>query len=112
MKNLTIKGIALLFVLLATVTACDDKLTDLNKNPNAISLDEGNVNLMLPAVLGPAASRYLDLGVNEMAGAMQHTQKSGWGGGHNHFDWLGSEWSGYYDILRTNELLIKNAQEG
>jgi hypothetical protein len=65
----------------------------------------------MPAVLGPAASRYLDLGMNDMAGAMQHTQKSGWAGGHNFYGWTGSDWGGFFNILRTNELLITNAQE-
>lgn len=113
MKNRIMKtGIFALALFFTGLTACDDKLTELNKNPNAISLEDGNVNLLMPAVLGPAARNYLDMGVNDMAGAMQHTQKSGWSGGHNHFDWLGEEWTSYYDRLRTNNLLIENAREG
>jgi hypothetical protein len=111
-KKIYKSGIILVALLFAGITACDDKLTDLNKNPNAINLEDGNVNLLMPAVLGPAASNYLNLGVNNMAGAMQHTQKSGWSGGHNTYDWLGSEWTGYYDILRTNNLMIENARTG
>ena len=100
-----------MILLFSAITACDDKLTEINKNPNAISLEDGNVNLLMPSVLGPAARDYLSWGVNSMAGAMQHTSKSGWGGGHNHFDWLNAEWTGMYDLLRTNNLLIQNAQE-
>jgi hypothetical protein len=106
------KGIFLLALLFAMITACDDKLSDINKNPNAIALEDGNVNLLMPSVLGPAASNYLNLGVNNMAGGMQHTQKSGWAGGHNTYDWLSQEWTGYYDILRTNKQMIENAREG
>lgn len=112
MKNIINKaGIFALVLLFTAITACDDKLTDINKNPNAISLEDGNVNLLMPSVLGPTATSYLNLGVNNMAGAMQHTSKSGWGGGHNHFSWLGQEWTSYYDRLRTNDLLIANARE-
>ncbi len=111
MKN-TIYKIGIVFIaVMLFATSCDDTLTDLNKNPNAANLEDGNVNLMMPAVLGPTATRYLELGVNDMAGAMQHTQKSGWAGGHNYYEWGGTGWEGYYDVLRTNDLLIKNAQE-
>lgn len=96
-------------VLIAS--GCEDRLTELNQNPNGVPLSEGNVNLLMPSVLGPTASRYLDLGVNDMAGAMQHTQKSGWAGGHNYYEWNAVGWEGYYDVLRTNELLIEKARD-
>lgn len=112
MKNiLNIKTSIVLVLSLLIVTACDDKLTELNKNPNGIDPEDGNVNLLMPAVLGPVASSYLDLGLNNMAGAMQHTQKSGWGGGHNYYEWDGQDWTSYYDRLRTNELLIEVARD-
>ncbi len=93
------------------LSGCDETLTDLNKNPNAINLEDGNVNLLMPTVLGPTADSYLNMGLNEMAGAMQHTQKSGWAGSHNYYEWSGRDWTSYYDRLRNNDLLISNAQE-
>jgi hypothetical protein len=110
-KIFSYKKIMVMLMALLIVSACDEKLTEINVNPNGIDPSNGNVNQLLPAVLGPAASRYLDLGMNDMAGAMQHTQKSGWAGGHNFYGWSGSDWGGFFNILRTNELLIKNAQE-
>ncbi len=103
-------GIAVVALVLI-VSGCEDRLTELNQNPNGVPPSEGNVNLLMPSVLGPTASRYLDLGVNDMAGAMQHTQKSGWAGGHNYYGWNSIDWEGYYDILRTNELLIQKARD-
>ncbi len=102
-------GITLMAMVLV-VSGCDETLTDLNKNPNAINLEDGNVNLLMPNILGSVASRYLSLGVDNMAGAMQHTQKSGWAGSHNYYEWSGSDWTAYYDILRNNELMITNAR--
>ncbi|MCG8309078.1 MAG: SusD/RagB family nutrient-binding outer membrane lipoprotein [Cytophagales bacterium] len=104
-------GLFVLAMILIGVSSCDEKLTDLNENPNGIKPEDGNVNLLMPTVLGPTASRYLDLGVNNMAGAMQHTQKSGWAGGHNYYGWDAQDWTGYFDVLRTNQLLIQNANE-
>ena len=44
------------------------------------------------------------MGYQDIAGVMQHTQKDGWSGGHNDYDWGGSQsWAGYYDILRNNQ---------
>lgn len=111
MKNKLYKiGIAV-FALMLIASGCEDRLTELNQNPNGVPLAGANANLLMPTVLGSAASRYLDLGVNNMAGAMQHTQKSGWAGGHNYYAWDGVGWENYYDILRSNELLIEIAQE-
>ena len=95
---------------LGIMSSCED-LTELNKNPNAIAADDGNVNLLMPSVLGPAGRNYLSLGFGNMAGGMQFIQQSGWGEGTNAFAWDSEGWEGYYDILRTNELLIKNANE-
>lgn len=111
MKNIFNK-LGVFFIATAImVSGCDETLTDLNKNPNAINLEDGNVNLLLPTVLGPTAESYLEMGLNEMAGAMQHTQKSGWAGSHNYYEWSGRDWTSYYDRLRNNDLLITNAQD-
>lgn len=93
------------------VAACDDKLTDMNVNPNGIDPATANPNLLMPAVLAPAAQDYLELGFGDMAGTVQHTQKNGWFSGHNHYDWSGRNWSGWYGILRTNTLLEQRALE-
>lgn len=93
---------------LGMMASCED-LTDLNRNPNAIEPDEGNVNLLMPSVLGPAAANYLNLGLDNMGGAMQFIHASGWGEATNYFDWDNRGWESYYNILRTNELMIEIA---
>src|SRR5690554_6255563 len=109
----TMKYLRILFITILTfgiMSSCED-LTELNNNPNAIDAEDGNVNLLMPSVLGPAARNYLQLGIENMAGAVQFIHQSGWGGGTNAFDWDNRGWEGYYDILRTNELLIENASK-
>jgi hypothetical protein len=109
MKKLKyIIGIFITVLALGVMSSCED-LTELNKNPNAIDAEDGNVNLLMPAVLGPAAKDYLSWGLEEMGGAMQFIQRTGWAGGTNYFDWDNGNWTSFYDLLRTNDLLIKNA---
>jgi hypothetical protein len=111
MKKLRYRiGILIMVLTLGVLSSCED-LTDLNKNPNAINAEDGNVNLLMPSVLGPTAKNYLNLGIGNMAGAMQFIQQSGWAGGTNYFEWDSEGWEGYYDLLRTNKLLIENANK-
>ncbi|WP_266365811.1 SusD/RagB family nutrient-binding outer membrane lipoprotein [Tellurirhabdus rosea] len=94
-----------LTVLLASVLtfSCKD-LNDLNQNPNGVDPQKANPNLVLSTVLTETGKAFVDLGYQDLAGVMQHTQKDGWVGTHNEYDWGGSQsWSGYYDILRNNQ---------
>ncbi|SIN80679.1 Starch-binding associating with outer membrane [Algoriphagus halophilus] len=92
-------------------TGCDDKLDEMNINPYGIDPTEVNPNLLMPTILASAAQNYTNLGVNDLAGAVQHTQKNGWYGGHNNYSWESMSWNGWYDILRNNDLLYKRAVE-
>ncbi len=110
MKNLFhIKKTIIIMLAMLVVSACDDTLTEINVNPNGIDPSTANPNLLMPSVLAPAAQAYLELGFNNMAGAVQHTQKNGWYSAHNQYDWSASDWEGWYDILRTNDLLEERA---
>src|SRR5690606_5499847 len=53
------------------------------------------------------------LGFGDLAGVVQHTQKDGWSSGHNDYDWAsqGQSWAPYYEALRTNDEMIKKAEE-
>lgn len=112
MKNLfNIRKTLVIILGFCIVAACDEKLTEMNINPNGIDPATANPNLLMPTVLAPAAQMYLELGFGDMAGTVQHTQKNGWFGGHNHYDWGARDWSGWYGIQRTNALLEKRAIE-
>src|SRR5690606_7832576 len=112
MKNLNkIKKISLFVLGLIVVASCEDKLNEANINPYGIDPATANPNLLLPSVLAPAAQTYADWGFNDLAGAVQHTQKNGWYDGHNHYSWDPRDWSNWYDMLRTNELMIQRGEE-
>lgn len=101
--------IAAFTVLTGTFFSCED-LTVVNTNPNGVQPDVVNPNLVLPTTLTEMAKLYVNLGYQDIAGVVQHTQKDAWSSGHNDYDWGGNQsWSGYYDILRNNDLLYQRA---
>ncbi len=99
------------FILLSFLS-CKKTLTDINVNPNGVEPKTVNPILVLPTVLSNSAKAILDLGYNNMAGAVQHTQKDAWFSDHNDYDWGNDQsWSRYYDILRNNQLLYNRSVE-
>lgn len=112
MKRFKIKLIASLSFLLI-VGACHD-LDELNINPNGPAPEVADLNLLLPTVITELGKTVVSLGFGDIAGVMQHTQKTGWSSGHNDYDWnnLSKSWSGYYGILRNADEFYKKAVDG
>jgi hypothetical protein len=101
--------IAVFAVLTGSFFSCED-LTSVNTNPNGVQPDMVNPNLIMPTVLTEMAKAYVNLGYQDIAGVVQHTQKDAWSSGHNDYDWGGNQsWAGYYGLLRDNELLYQRA---
>ncbi len=109
MKSMN-KRLILLFTLVISSLSCED-LSEVNLNPNGVPPETVNPNLILPTVLTEAAKLYVNLGYQDIAGVVQHTQKDAWSSGHNAYDWADQSWGGYYDILRNNKLLADRADE-
>ena len=107
MKNL--KLITVLLLSTTLLLSCADELTDLNENPNGVSPDAVHPNLLLGTVLTESFKNVVNLGFGDIAGVMQHTQKNGWAGGHNNYDWANQSWEGYYNILRDNNVMYERA---
>lgn len=111
MKILNRKFIVFSLLFSSIFLSCED-LTETNINPNGIEPTQVNPNLILPTVLSETGKLYVNLGYQDIAGVVQHTQKDAWSEGHNDYDWGGSQdWSGYYAILRNNALLYDRAVE-
>lgn len=107
--NKSYKKIIALVFLFTSFFSCED-LTEVNTNPNGLQPDVVNPNLVLPTVLTEAAKLYVNLGYQDIAGVVQHTQKDAWSSGHNDYDWGGNQsWSAYYDILRNNQLVYERS---
>tara|TARA_R100001369_G_scaffold91825_1_gene134333 strand:- start:7401 stop:9056 length:1656 start_codon:yes stop_codon:yes gene_type:complete len=102
---------AILVLGLIVLVSCHG-LEDLNENPNQIGSDNVDPNLLVGTVISGTAKNVVGLGFGEMAGVMQHTQKDGWSGGHNAYDWSNDShsWSGYYRLLTNNKTLIEKAE--
>ncbi|MFD2519832.1 SusD/RagB family nutrient-binding outer membrane lipoprotein [Emticicia soli] len=107
--NKSYKKIIALVFLFTSFFSCED-LTEVNTNPNGLQPDVVNPNLVLPTVLTEAAKLYVNLGYQDIAGVVQHTQKDAWSSGHNDYDWGGNQsWGAYYDILRNNQLVYERS---
>ncbi|HLR33641.1 MAG TPA: SusD/RagB family nutrient-binding outer membrane lipoprotein [Fodinibius sp.] len=107
------KSISTIILLLSVgmcVQSCED-LTELNENPNGVPEEKANADLILSTVLTEAAATYTDLGYQDAAGVMQHTQKDAWFSGHNSYDWGPRDWGHYYSILRNNQKVYQKAVE-
>lgn len=107
-----------IYVILLSVVSiiaglsCQKRLIELNENPNGADPATTNPNLVLSSVLTASGKAFVNLGYLDIAGVMQHTQKDGWAGGHNEYDWGNSNsWTGYYDILRNNQFVYDKAVE-
>ena len=113
MKKFNIKFIAVTLSMLLVFGACHD-LDDLNINPNNPDPEVTDLNLLMPTIIINLGQNIVSLGIGDIAGVMQHTQKTGWSSGHNDYDWNnpGQSWGGYYDILRNaDEFYSKAVQE-
>lgn len=109
MKNILKKSTICLVLFVSFLFSCKD-LSQLNVNPNGVQPETVNPNLVLPTVLTETAKAYLNLGFQDIAGVVQHTQKDAWFSGHNDYDWGGDQsWTGYYDLLRNNDLVYQRA---
>lgn len=98
-------------LLCSLFISCED-LTETNENPNGVQPEVVNPNLVLPSVLTEAGKLYVNLGYQDIAGVVQHTQKDAWSSGHNDYDWGGSQdWGPYYSVLRNNALVYDRAVE-
>ena len=94
--------IIVLTLILTLVISCKD-LDELNINPNGVDPEQADLNLLMATIITGVSQTVVSLGYGDIAGVMQHTQKDGWSGGHNDYDWgvNSKSWAGYYDILRN-----------
>ncbi len=109
MNKLVKKNTALLVLFLSFFFSCKD-LTQLNVNPNGVQPETVNPNLIMPTVLSETGKAFVNLGFQDIAGVVQHTQKDAFFSSHNDYDWGGNQsWTGYYDLLRNNDLFYQRA---
>ncbi len=108
-----IKSKLTILVLGVILTVSCHGLEDLNVNPDKIGGENVDPNLLVPTVINGVGRAVVDLGFGDLAGVMQHTQKDGWGSGHNNYDWnnRGQSWGGFYQILYNDKTLLKKAED-
>ena len=90
--------------------SCKD-MDKMNLNPNGVDPSIADPSMVISTVITKSGTATLYLGWGDLAGVMQHTQKDGWTGGHNRYDWNNQNWGGYYDNLRNAKELLRKAEE-
>ena len=105
------KIVILLVLFSFAFFSCKD-LDELNINPNGVDPAIAHPNLLMSTIISGTAQGVVGLGFGNIAGVMQHTQKDGWAGGHNSYDWnpSGSDWGSYYDLLRNSQAMLEKAE--
>ena len=93
---------------LTFLSSCGDLLTETNQNPNEVDPSVANQNMIMPSIMAPAATSYLQLNFEDIAGTIQHIQHDGWIGSVNNYDWSPRDWTEYYNRLRDAELLKRS----
>lgn len=109
----TNKNITRIVIFLAGVflLSCQD-LVELNINPNGVDPSIAHPNLLLSTVISSTGQSVVGLGYGDIAGVVQHTQKDGWAGSHNGYDWTpNQDWGNYYGILRNIDEMYKKSVE-
>ncbi|MFD2035510.1 SusD/RagB family nutrient-binding outer membrane lipoprotein [Belliella marina] len=86
-------------------------LDEINENPNGVAPTIANPNMLMPTIMVGVGQNLMNLGYQDIAGVMQHTQKDGWYGGHNHYEWNLQDWGHWYALLRNNQFMIQRAEE-
>lgn len=104
-KNIVAVNLTILFLALFS---CYD-LEEININPNGVDPAQAHPNLLVSTVITSTAQTVVGLGYGDIAGVVQHTQKDGWSGSHNSYEWSDQRWSSYYSILRNNDELYQKA---
>lgn len=100
----------LLIIVLVSFTSCYD-LEEVNINPNGVDPANAHPNLLMSTVITGVAQTVVGLGYGDIAGVVQHTQKDGWSGSHNSYEWTDQSWNSYYSILRNNDELYRKGVE-
>ncbi len=107
-----IKLLIVISIFTGSFLSCKESLVKINENPNGIDPKTVNPNLVFASVLSATGMTFTNLGYGDIAGVMQHTQKDGWGGGHNEYRWNNNNsWTAYYDILRNNKFVYNRSVE-
>jgi hypothetical protein len=109
MNTILNKISATLILFLVLTISCKD-LEEMNINPNGVDPANASPNLLIATVITYTGQAVVSLGFGDIAGVMQHTQKDGWSGSHNGYEWTDQDWSGYYGTLRNTEELIKKSR--
>lgn len=103
-------SLILIIILLGQIIhSCYGDFDEMNISPN--NAEEVSPNYLLSYVLSTTTMSFYDLVQEQsyIAGAMQYTQRGTeyQAARHNCYQWDKGSWGGYYNVLRTNQLMYE-----
>ena len=72
--------------------------------------DDAAPDYLMANVLTSSAMYYGNLGSGNISGAMQQTSQDAFGNAYSDYIWEPVDWTGVYNILRDNKLMVEKAQ--
>lgn len=104
-----ISFILIVIFLSQIIQSCHDDFDQMNVSPN--NAEEVSPNYLLSYVISKTTMQFYNL-TNEhtdIAGTLQYTQRGTefQAANQNSYQWGKGSWSGYYEILRTNQLMYE-----
>ncbi len=109
MKRILKISVALLAATLLMFSC--KKFSVLNTDPNNITPANAAPDYLMTQVLTSSATFYGNLGSGNMSGAMQQTYQDAFGNSYSFYNWDAQDWTGNYNTLRDNKLMMEKAQE-
>lgn len=108
-KNIFLSACVLLAI---TGTSSCKKFSVLNTNPNGISSSSSSPDYLMAGVLTSTAKWYGTLGSGDVSGVMQQTYEDAFGSTFSDNEWDAGDfdWTGNYETLTNNKLLLTEAQ--
>lgn len=104
-------SILLVVLALGFLISCEDDLTKTNINPNGVSPETANANLVVPNVIHSFTREYSNLGQSNAAGVAQHMQEDSHYTSYNQHQWGPMDWTHLYNQLRNNDFVMTKALE-
>lgn len=104
-----IKVVCVFLITISVISSCQ-KFSNLNSDPNHLTIDQASPDYLMAGVLTSTATWYGNQGSGTMSGAMQQTYQDAFGSGFSGYQWDPQDWTGNYSILNNNKQLLQKSQ--
>lgn len=106
-----IASVTCVFLTIILLGASCKKFSELNSDPNNITIDKASADYLMAGVLTKSAMWYGNFGSGLMSAAVQQTTQDAFGNNFSQYAWTPQDWNTNYSILRDNKFLLAKAKQ-